>query len=266
VHLPEGFVPDLIALDLDDTLVPHLGSVSERVIESVQRVRNAGITVIPATGRTVSTTAPISRAAELDNWMVCSNGAVLATVEPESTVHAATFDPGPLLDRLQDLVPDAVYAVEDVHGVFHTTSMFGAGALGLAIREVPFEHLLAEPVVRLVVRSEMHARDGFQDVAREMGFHSVIFGISNVAWMDVGPQGVNKATGLQDLVGRLGIDQSKVLAIGDSYNDVEMLKWAGVGVAMGSAPRTVREVADAMTSEHPGDGVADVLDAISLRA
>jgi hydroxymethylpyrimidine pyrophosphatase-like HAD family hydrolase len=43
-----------------------------------------------------------------------------------------------------------------------------------------------------------------------------------------------------------------------------MLKWAGVGVAMGSAPRSVREVADAMTSEHPGDGVADVLDAIAI--
>ena len=264
VNLPEGFVPELIALDLDDTLVPHLGTVNERVIDAVRRVREAGITVIPATGRTVSTTSPISRAAELDNWMVCSNGAVLATVEPESIVQTATFDPGPLLDRLRELVPDAVYAVEDIHGVFHTTRMFGAGALGLAIREVPFEHLLAEPVVRLVVRSEMHARDGFQEVAREMGFHSVIFGISNVAWMDVGPQGVNKATGLSHVIERLGIDQSKVLAIGDSYNDIEMLKWAGVGVAMGSAPDSIKAIADAVTSPEPGDGVADVLDAIVL--
>lgn len=264
VNLPDGFVPELIALDLDDTLVPHLGTVNERVIDSVRRVRDAGITVIPATGRTVSTTAPISRAAELDNWMVCSNGAVLATVDPESIVQTATFDPGPLLDRLRELVPDAVYAVEDIHGVFHTTRMFGAGALGLAIREVPFEHLLAEPVVRLVVRSEMHARDGFQDVAREMGFHSVIFGISNVAWMDVGPQGVNKATGLAHVIEQIGVEQSKVLAIGDSYNDIEMLKWAGVGVAMGSAPDSIKAIADAVTSPEPGEGVADVLDALVL--
>jgi len=262
--LPDGFVPELIALDLDDTLVPHLGSVNERVIESIQRVREAGIMVVPATGRTVSTTAPIARAAELDDWMVCSNGAVLATVEPETIIETVTFDPTPLLERLQELVPDAVYAVEDIHGVFHTTKMFGAGALGLAIREVPFEHLLAEPVVRLVVRSRMHAENGFAEVAQEMGFHSVIFGISKVAWMDVGPKGVNKATMLAKLCTDLDFNPVRTLVIGDSYNDIEMLKWAGFSVAMGSAPDSIKAIADAVTSPVPGDGVADVLDAIKV--
>jgi Cof subfamily protein (haloacid dehalogenase superfamily) len=264
VHLPEGFRPDLIAIDLDDTLVPHLGGISERVVESIARVRDAGIMVVPSTGRTVSTTAPIARAADLDGWMVCSNGAILATVEPETIIDSITFDPAPLLVKLQQLVPDAVYAVEDINGVFHTTHMFNAGALGLSIREVPFDHLLADPVVRLVVRSEKHARQGFDEVAREMGFHSVIFGVADVAWMDVGPKGTNKATRLADLCKRLDINAAQTLAIGDSFNDIEMLKWAGVGVAMGSAPRTVKEVADTETSGVPGDGVADVLDAIRL--
>ena len=264
IELPEGFVPELIAIDLDDTLLPHLGSISERVINSIARVRDAGITVVPSTGRTVSTTAPVARAADIDGWMVCSNGAIIATVEPETIIDTTTFDPTDLLDTLRELVPDAVYAVEDVHGVFHTTHMFDAGPLGLSIREVPFEHLLADPVVRLVVRSETHAKRGFREVAEALGYHSVVFGIADVAWMDIGPKGVNKATGLAKVCSRLDINPALTLAIGDSYNDVEMFKWAGYSVAMGSAPESIKAIVDAVTSPVPGDGVADVLDAIVL--
>ena len=264
LDIPKDFVPQLIAIDLDDTLVPHMGGVTERVVQSIERVRSAGITVVPATGRTVSTTAPIARAANLDDWMVCSNGAVLAAVEPEQILEAITFDPAPAITQLQELVPDATFAVEDIYGVFHTTHMFETGALGLSIREVPFEHLLADPVTRLVVRSEHHAAEGFDEVAKHLGLHSVVFGVADVAWMDVGPKGVNKATMLQRLCDELGIDQSKTLAIGDSDNDIEMLQWAGIGVAMGSARKHIKAVANTTTLAEPGDGVAAVLDSLVL--
>lgn len=254
--------PDLIALDVDDTLVPHMGAVSERVIEALARAQAAGIMVVLATGRTISTTAPVARAAGLDGWMVCSNGAVLATVEPETVIDTITFDPRPALDVMVSQLPDAVFAVEDIHGVFHTTRLFGAGALGLSIRVVPFEHLLTDPVVRLVVRSEAHADTGLGHIAAQLGMHSVIFGVGETAWMDIGPQGVNKATMLAELCTRLDINHARTLVVGDFYNDVEMLRWAGTGVAMGSAPDSVRAAADAITSATPGDGVAEVIDAL----
>jgi HAD superfamily hydrolase (TIGR01484 family) len=264
IHLPveRGWLPELIALDIDDTLVPHMGQVSERVIDALARAQEAGITIALATGRTLSTTAPIARAAGLDGWVVCSNGAVLATVEPETVVETFTFDPTPAITHLQELVPDAVFAVEDIHGIFHTTKMFGAGALGLSIREVPFEHLLAEPVVRLVVRSREHREEGFGRVAEQLGYHSVFFGVGDVAWMDVGAKGVNKGSALARLCTQLDLNQGKTLAIGDFYNDVEMLRWATVGVAMGSADETVKAAADAVTSAEPGEGVAQVIDAL----
>ena len=254
--------PELIALDIDDTLVPHLGTVTERVVDAIARAREAGITVALATGRTLSTTAPIARAAALDGWAVCSNGAVLATVEPETIIDSRPFDPRPVLDRLVELVPDAVFAVEDIHGVFHTTRMFGAGALGLSIREVPFEHLLTDPVTRIVVRSDAHVDSGFGEIAAQMGLHSVIFGVAKVAWMDIGPQGVNKSTMLAELCTRLDLNPARTLAIGDSWNDIEMLQWTGTGVAMGTAPDGVRRAADATTSPEPGEGVAEAIDAL----
>ena len=254
--------PDLIALDIDDTLVPHLGTVTEGVVEAIARAREAGITVALATGRTLSTTAPVGRAAGIDGWAVCSNGAVLATIEPETIIDTRPFDPRPVLDQLVKLVPNAVFAVEDIHGVFHTTRMFGAGALGLSIREVPFEHLLADPVTRIVVRSDAHAETGFDEIAAQMGLHTVIFGVAKVAWMDIGPQGVNKSTMLAELCTRLDLNPARSLVVGDSWNDIEMLQWAGTGVAMGTAPDGVRRVADAITSPEPGQGVVEVIDAL----
>lgn len=260
--LPADFFPELIALDIDDTLTEHLGNVSERVIDAVAAVRAAGVQVVLATGRSLSTTAPVGRALGLDGWAVCSNGAVLATIEPQTVIEAVTFDPKPVLDQLVERLPDAIYAVEDAHGIFLTTRTFGADALGMSIREVAFEHLTVNPVVRLVVRSEDHREDGFGEIVKQMGLHSVIFGIGDLAWMDIGPVGVNKATMLANLCTRLDINQANTLAIGDFTNDIEMLRWAGVGVAMGSASAAVMAAADTVTNSTPGIGVAEVLDAL----
>ena len=254
--------PELLALDIDDTIVTHLGSVNERVVEAVGRATDAGINVVLSTGRTISTTAPIARALGLDGWVVCSNGALLAMVEPETIVETVTFDPRSILDRIVTLLPDAVYAVEDTHGVFHATRIFGAGSLGLSLREVPFEHLLNEPVVRLVVRSDEHVETGFGEIVEQMGLHTVIFGVGDTAWMDIGPTGVSKATMLAKLCTRLDVNPARTVAVGDSWNDIDMLAWAGTGVAMGAAPRAVTNVADAMTDATPGDGVSEVIDAL----
>jgi Cof subfamily protein (haloacid dehalogenase superfamily) len=254
--------PELLALDIDDTLVTHLGSVNERVVDAVGRATAAGINVVLSTGRTISTTAPIARALGLDGWAVCSNGAMLAMVEPETIVETVTFDPRSVLDRIVALLPGAVYAVEDTHGVFHATRIFGAGSLGLSLREVPFEHLLKEPVVRLVVRSDEHVETGFGEIVEQMGLHTVIFGVGDTAWMDIGPTGVSKATMLARLCSRLDINPARTVAVGDSWNDIDMLTWAGTGVAMGSAPRSVTNAADATTDATPGDGVAEVIDAL----
>jgi hydroxymethylpyrimidine pyrophosphatase-like HAD family hydrolase len=85
-----------------------------------------------------------------------------------------------------------------------------------------------------------------------------------VAWLDVGPKGVNKATMLARLCDLRGYDPARTIAIGDSWNDTAMLTWAGLGVAMDTAPPAVKEAADTITNGTPGEGVADVLDALVL--
>ena len=264
MRFPEGFRPQLIALDLDDTLVSHDGSVIEAAVDAIARCQEAGIMVVAATGRSISTTHPVCHAAGMLDWAVCSNGAMLTSVTPDEIVETVTFDPAVLLEQIAPLLPNATYAVEDVHGVFHTNQDLRTSALGMSVRVVPFEHLLADPVVRLVVRSEEHRDIGLGHIAADLGLHSVVFGAGDVAWLDIGPKGVNKATMLQRLCDLRGYDPARTLAIGDSWNDTAMLMWAGLGVAMDTAPPQVKAAADTVTNGTPGEGVADVLDALIL--
>ena len=262
--LPIDWRPELIALDIDDTLVQHMGSLPGVAVDAIERITEAGIMVTLATGRSVSTTFPVARAAGIEDLVVCSNGGVLAMVETHRVLEAVTFDASQVLDQLSELVPDAVFAVENFHGDFLTTNLFDTGALGINIRQVELAELVANPVVRLVVRSQSATTREYGKVAKELGFHSVVFGIADVAWMDIAPKGVNKANMLKEVCARRQIDPTKTIAIGDSWNDIEMLDWAGLGVAMGSASPKVAAYADLMTAPEPGIGVAQILNAIQL--
>lgn len=263
--LPIDWVPELVAIDVDDTLTTWMGQVRPEVTAAVARARRSGVMVTLATGRSISTTLPVAHSAGIDDLLVCSNGAILVSAPTGKVVEAISFDPEPLVMQLMGLVPDAVFAVEDPRGNFRTTQHFDTGALGLSLTVAPLAEIIAEPVIRLVVRSEGHAEQGFAEIAERMGFHSVVFGIADVAWMDVGPWGVNKSTMLAEVCARQGIDPARTVAIGDYLNDLAMLRWAGLGVAMGHAPRIVREHADAITGPEPGLGVVEVLDAVTAR-
>jgi Cof subfamily protein (haloacid dehalogenase superfamily) len=258
--LPAGLAPRLIAVDLDGTLAPQSGDVPPGVAEAVTRVTDLGAVVVAATGRSLSTTAPLAREAGLHGFAVVSNGAMIITVDPASVVEALTFDATELLRELAPLLPDATFAVETTEGAFLSSRHFVDRGVSLDIREVPFEELTREPVVRLIVRSDDHVDEGLGAVVAHLDMHSIAFGVTDVAWLDLGIKGVTKATGLQSLCARLGIDSSEVLAIGDAMNDIEMLQWAGTAVVMGHASDEIKAFADHVTGPVPGLGVIEVLD------
>lgn len=255
-----GRTPRIIAVDLDGTLVPQSSGVPDGVADAVHRVQQAGAIVVAATGRSLSTTGYVARAAGMHDYAVVSNGAMIVTVDPEEVVSAQTFDASTLLAELSDLLDNATFAVERSDGVFLTTRHFVDRGVSLDIREVPYEALIEDPVVRVIVRSDDHLDQGLGPLIRHLDTHSIAFGVTNVAWLDLGIKGVTKATGLQSLCDRLDVPASQVLAIGDSMNDIEMLQWAGTSVAMGSARPEIQAHAQFVTSPIPGQGVVDVLD------
>ncbi|MNJ58743.1 Sugar phosphatase YidA [compost metagenome] len=76
--------------------------------------------------------------------------------------------------------------------------------------------------------------------------------------------GVDKGTSLHHLIQQLGIKQEEVIAIGDSYNDLAMIKFAGLGVAMGNAPDDIKAIADHVTDTNMEDGEAKVVETYML--
>jgi hydroxymethylpyrimidine pyrophosphatase-like HAD family hydrolase len=118
------------------------------------------------------------------------------------------------------------------------------------------EELVAEPVTRVIIRDPHSSEEEFLALAEKLGLHGTNYFIGWTAWLDIAPEGVSKASALAEVAAKLGVDQAEVLAIGDGRNDIEMLRWAGRGVAMGQAPLEVQEAADDVTRTVVEDGVA----------
>ena len=258
----------LIALDIDGTILREDGVMNDAVIDAVGKVRDAGHEVMLATGRSVAMTLPIlERLAIAPEYLVCSNGAITLKRDPDAPTgyrreYVETFDPSEVLTTIRGNLEGANYAVEDEAGLYKFTGSFPDGTLGAVSEKVPFEELLAAHATRVVVISPGHKIEDFLSVVERMGLHKVSYNVGWTAWLDIAPDGVNKATALERVRELLDIPRSRVLAMGDGRNDIDMLEWASVsgrGVAMGQAPDEVRAVANETTGTDLDDGVATVL-------
>jgi 5-amino-6-(5-phospho-D-ribitylamino)uracil phosphatase len=147
-------------------------------------------------------------------------------------------------------------------GLYRFTGYFPDGALGANSIKVEFDELLTRPATRVVVISPEHAIEDFLSIVERMGLHRVSYNVGWTAWLDIAPDGVNKSTALERVRELLDVPRSRVIAMGDGRNDIDMLEWAsaeGVGVAMGQAPPEVLEAANARTDSDLDDGVATYL-------
>lgn len=252
--------PGLVALDIDGTLVLEDGELRPEVDAAVQRVRAAGAHVVIATGRTFLGALPVAGQLGLrDGWMVASNGAVTLTLDPLEAVDVVTFDPAAVVRMLRTHLPEALFAAEDVSGGHRITAPFPEGELTGEQRVVGLDELVAEPVTRIVVRSPGSEPRDFEELIARVGLQDVSYAIGYTAWLDLAPRGVSKASALEVVRGRLGVDAAATLAVGDGRNDLEMLGWAACGVAMGQAPAEVQDAADLVTDTVHDDGLARAL-------
>ena len=194
-----------------------------------------------------------------DGWMICANGAVTLRMDPVAPggyeiADAVTFDPADAIAALTRAVPDGIVAVEVLGDGFKVSRPFPDGELIEAQRVVSLEEMSAQPVTRVVLRAPGMDVGEFSTLVAGCGLHSVEYAIGWTAWLDVAPEGVTKASALQSLAARLGTGASRTIAVGDGTNDVEMLRWAGIGAAMGSAPESVKESSDIVTGPVWHDG------------
>lgn len=247
----------LVALDIDGTLVDHNERMSQVVAKSVRAVLETGTHVVLSTGRSVIGIAAIIEMLGLESGhCVASNGAVTFTYPPVEITSAATFDPGPAVRMALEHVPAALVAVEVIGRGYRTNLPFPEGEINGEMWLESVDELVREPVTRVIIRDPQSSTEEFITLAETLGLHGTNYFVGWTAWLDLAPEGVSKASGLAKVAQTLQVAQGDVLAIGDGRNDVEMLQWAGRGVAMGQAPVEVKAVADDVTGTIGEDGAA----------
>lgn len=257
--------PLLVALDIDGTTLTHAGELRPAVREAVAAVADAGHHVVIATGRSVIATTPVlDRLGITTGHAVCSNGAVSLLLDPDADdgyrfTEVVTFEPGPTLELLREKLPSGLIAAEVLGRGFKVNAPFPDGELQGEIEVVDWADLVAEPVTRITLREPSMPPEEFLETVHGAGLHGVTYSVGWSSWLDINPEGVSKGSALERLRDVIGVDPANTVAVGDQRNDVEMLRWAGRGVAMGNAPDEVKAVADEVCGHVDDDGLAEVL-------
>lgn len=261
----------LIALDIDGTIIHEDERLGAAVLEQVARVRGLGHEVMLATGRSWESTRSILERLELSSeYVVCANGAL--TMRRDPTLEGGyrrefveVFDPSEVLRMIRPALPHGSFMVEDATGFRRYTEGMSDWELENGV-QVPFEELGIHEATRVVVISPDHDEEEFLSVVERMGLHKVSYSIGWTAWLDIAPDGVNKATALERVRAELDVPRSRVIAVGDGRNDIDMLLWAGAegrSVAMGQSPEDVRLAATEVTGTLEEDGLAQALALVS---
>jgi len=222
--------------------------------------------VVIATGRPPRWLPDLAEAAGHRGLAICANGAQVFDLATEEVIRSRPLSPEVVRQLAADLrvaVPGIEFGLELVDGGFaHEPGYRPRWTPKPGARIGPVEELLDQPVSKLLGRREDLTSDELLAIARSgldgsiaTFTHSSIDGL-----LEISALGVTKASTLEALVRERGLGPHDVIAFGDMPNDVEMLRWAGHGVAVANAHPEVLAVADQVTSSNDDDGVAAVLE------
>lgn len=269
----------LIALDVDGTLLDSSGRISPRTKAAVCAAAAAGCIVVLATGRRYRTAQPIAEALGCCPVLVCSQGATI-------------WHHGELRYHQHMTLPAALHVLEAHRACSVPVVLFGNAAVE-ASRDIIFVDgdwsanprlrayiernaqwvrryedgcLAAGPVQSITLDSVdrlRRLREALESHPQAGTLYRVIYSLTQLAGggaVEVLPPGVSKATALEYVCHEFGISRRQVLAIGDNVNDVEMLEFAGLGVAVANASDEAKRVAQLIAPSHDEDGVACVLE------
>ena len=281
----------LVAIDVDGTLLPSFTqAVSERTARALRAAQAAGIVVAVATGRRVAYTVPLLKPHGLraDTPLITSNGAVTRTLggEPIDHCHLESRVARALCGLLRpfgtlvftfDRVGKGELVLEDMKMASDRVSLW-VEANRDAIEVVkPLERALdggEDPIQGMVTGGVERMKQAEQALkASEWHAHCECvrteYPARDLSILDLMPPGVTKGWALARLAARLGIERRETMAIGDNWNDLDMLEWAGQAMMMANAAGELRTMAKTrgwkQAPPNDQDGVAVILEKLVAR-
>lgn len=262
----------LVATDLDHTLLLPDGKVGARTRAALDRVRAAGTVVVPVTARQPIGLTDIATAAGFDGWALCSNGAFSYHLATGDVGFATTLDPAvqrELAYALTAARPGVRFASVRGHAAEGFLAQEGYPALAghgdhkrdPATMEIgTLDEVCAEPALKLVAREPDTPPAETLAALEGLGLTGFTATRSGAPFVEIAHPDVTKASGLARFCAAHGIARERVVAFGDAPNDVAMLEWAGLGVAVGNADAEARAAADiVLAGTNADEAVAEWL-------
>jgi Cof subfamily protein (haloacid dehalogenase superfamily) len=262
----------LVVLDLDGTARSRRLGITVGVREAIAAARARGTRVCLATGRMWRSAEPWVRALGVDPPAILYNGGQVLDFASGETLYERRLPAAharaalALVRRDRDVQPhlyvDDRVLVERPHPL---TEAYAADD-GLAADVVPsFEPFLGVDPHKILIIGPRERIEALQRAVLGAGLpvHAVQ---SEPVYLEILPCGVSKGEALRAMLGALGLETRDTIAIGDNWNDVEMIEAAGIGVAMGHAPEGVRAKADYVCGSADDEGVREVIERFVLGA
>jgi Cof subfamily protein (haloacid dehalogenase superfamily) len=257
----------LIASDLDGTLLHNDGTVSKRTEAAVRAAVAAGFKVVLASGRPPRTVLPIAQQLGLKGLAVCSNGAILYDLDRQQAIGHEHVPKDALMNivtRLKEREPSVSFATEYGHRVgreprFPHPDTWVSG-LDPLIDDI--HALTADSIIKLAIHHPDQTVEALAALVRAIVGDELSVTFSGQHFIEVAAAGVSKALGLARVCERLGVDAKRVVAFGDMPNDLAMLAYVGRGVAVGNAHPDVMAEGHETTATNNEDGVARVIETL----
>jgi len=263
----------LIALDLDDTLLTEALTISPRTKASLMAAQERGVVVVLASGRPTAAIRRYAAELELERFgghIVGFNGAEVTACADDRQL----FQQPLTRDEVHE-----VYRLSREHGL-SILSYKGANIVtaepnpwadtehrltGLEVEvAADFLQTMDGPAVKAILLQEPDRIRAALALLTPVLGGRLNLSISKPYFLEVTSKGIDKGRTLERLALGLGLTAADVVAVGDSYNDVSMIEWAGLGVCMANGPEDVRRKADVVTGSNGEDGVAQAVERFLL--
>lgn len=260
----------LVAVDLDDTLLTTGLKITSHTKQILERVRGLGVHITLATGRMYRSTLPYARELEITEPLITYQGAL---VKEEHSGKVLFYRPVPLETARNVLLKG--YELGIHINLYLNDTLFvdsitdeGIGYAKLARVELhPVGNLLdfvKEDPVKIIFIADESLLDKLQPQMEAVYGRELYITRSKAHYLEFMHPQANKGRSLAALAEALGVSGDEVIAFGDSFNDLPMIKYAGVGVAMGNARPEVKAQADYVTTTNDDEGVARALEKFIL--
>lgn len=259
----------MVAMDMDGTALNSNHVLSPRTIAAVKAVYGKGIKVIFATGRMLDAVKKHLQEAGMDGVVVAHNGALIVDLKNNFVYRD---------DRVCKEIVNAVYTyAKDKEIILHYNlgdqvmvenerplSTKYAYELGIGLTHIDdLSNYLQLPTSLLMIGTKNELEKALEHIEnlKLRGMNNVFIPWFEDYWMlQFIPDGATKGKAVMELANQLGMDNRQVMSFGDSYNDIEMITESSIGIAMGNACESLKEVADHITLSNDEDGVAVILE------